>query len=54
MGDTNPSGKLQANWVRSVGQVNSGSVPWYQSVRGKWVANARGKSDPYDGRVCNG
>ena len=51
MGDINPSGKLQANWVRSVGQVNSGSVPWYQSVRGKWVANARGKSDPYDGRV---
>ena len=50
LGKVNPSGRLQANWPRSVGQVGSGSTPWYQSVRGKWVANARGKADP-DGRV---
>ena len=50
VGNFNPSGKLNANWPRSVGHVGSGSVPWYQSVRGKWVANARGESDA-DGRV---
>jgi hypothetical protein len=42
VGGFNPSGKLNANWPRTVGHVGSGSVPWYQSVRGKWVANARG------------
>lgn len=48
-GHTNPSGKLPSSWPRSVGQVGSGSTPWLQAVRGKWVSNHRGPQDP-DGR----
>eukprot|EP00040_Diaphanoeca_grandis_P039709 m.259858 g.259858 ORF g.259858 m.259858 type:complete len:782 (+) comp38816_c0_seq1:26-2371(+) len=49
MGKANPSGKLAQNWVRTVGQVGSGSTPWLQWRVGKWVANTRGVVDP-DGR----
>ena len=49
LGEVNPSGKLQANWPRSVGHVGSGSSPWLQSIRGKWVSNHRGSIDD-DGR----
>ena len=48
-GALTPSGKLQANWPRSVNQVGSGSTPFLQPITGKWVANARGVADP-DGR----
>jgi beta-glucosidase len=48
-GATNPSAKLAQSWPRVVGQVHSGSSPWLQTVRGKWVSNNRGKADA-DGR----
>ena len=50
MGDAENSGRLAQNWPKIVGDVNSGSSPWLQEVRGKWVANSRGKPDP-DGRI---
>eukprot|EP00750_Incisomonas_marina_P008546 INCI15511.2.p1 GENE.INCI15511.2~~INCI15511.2.p1 ORF type:complete len:720 (+),score=138.36 INCI15511.2:139-2298(+) len=48
-GEVVPSGKLVQSWPRSVGQVGSGSSPWLQAVRGKWVSNHRGEVDA-DGR----
>eukprot|EP00658_Telonema_sp_P-2_P041025 TRINITY_DN2933_c0_g1_i5.p1 TRINITY_DN2933_c0_g1~~TRINITY_DN2933_c0_g1_i5.p1 ORF type:complete len:328 (+),score=57.01 TRINITY_DN2933_c0_g1_i5:299-1282(+) len=48
-GKTNPSAKLSQSWPRTVGHVLSGSSPWLQRVRGKWLANKRGSQDP-DGR----
>ena len=49
-GETNPSGKLSQSWPRSVGEVGSGSTPWLQAVRGKWLANKQGSVDELDGR----
>jgi beta-glucosidase len=49
-GAVSPSGKLAQNWVRAVGQVNSGASPWLAEIRGKWVANAVGTPDQ-DGRI---
>eukprot|EP00117_Sycon_ciliatum_P020620 scpid42201/ scgid5928/ Periplasmic beta-glucosidase; Beta-D-glucoside glucohydrolase; Cellobiase; Gentiobiase; T-cell inhibitor len=49
LGDAEPTGRLAQSWPRNVGQVNSGSNPWLQQIRGKWLANARGDPDP-DGR----
>lgn len=51
-GEVNPSAKLSTSWPRSVGHVGSGSVPWLQEIKGKWVANKRGSADP-DGRRYN-
>ena len=48
-GAVSPSGKLAQSWPRSVGHVGSGSSPWLQAVRGKWIATAHGVTDP-DGR----
>ena len=52
-GTVNPSAKLTQSWPRTVGQVGSGSSPWQQTVRGKWLANAEGVQDP-DGRRYDG
>lgn len=48
-GKVNPSGKLAQSWPRTVGQIGGGALPWLQRVRGKWVANNKGCTDP-DGR----
>lgn len=48
-GKANPSAKLAQSWPRTVGHVLSGSSPWLQAVRGKWIANSRGAQDS-DGR----
>ncbi len=48
-GAVSPSGKLAQSWPRTVGHVGSGSSPWLQAVRGKWIANERGEVDA-DGR----
>lgn len=48
-GEISPSAKLSVSWPRTVGHVGSGSVPWLQEVKGKWVYNERGHVDP-DGR----
>lgn len=50
MGDVENSGRLAQHWPRSVGDVNSGSSPFLQEVRAKWVANERSTPD-LDGRV---
>ena len=50
MGDAENSGRLAQNWPRAVGHVNSGSSPWLQAIRGKWVSNSRSAADP-DGRI---
>ena len=49
LGVTNPSGRLTANWPRSVGHVHSGSTPFLQPRNGKWLQNTRGVLD-VDGR----
>jgi beta-glucosidase len=49
-GQVSPSAKLSLSWPRSVGQVGSGSSPWLQAVRGKWLANQKGDVDAGDGR----
>jgi beta-glucosidase len=49
LGAANPSGRLTANWPRSVGHVHSGSSPFLQPRNGKWLQNAVGTIDP-DGR----
>lgn len=51
-GRVNPSAKLSQSWPRAVGHVGSGSVPWLQEVKGKWIANKRGSMDE-DGRRYN-
>ena len=48
-GEVNPSAKLSHSWPRNVGHVGSGSVPWLQEIRGKWVSNSKGAVDE-DGR----
>ena len=48
-GEISPSAKLSVSWPRTVGHVGSGSVPWLQEVKGKWVYNERGHVDQ-DGR----
>ena len=48
-GRVSPSAKLAQSWPRNVGQVGSGSSPWLQTVKGKWIANKMGANDP-DGR----
>ena len=48
-GNVSPNAKLAQSWPRAVGQVGSGSSPFFQRVRGKWIANAKGAVDP-DGR----
>eukprot|EP00980_Cylindrotheca_fusiformis_P029370 scaffold23456_cov144-Cylindrotheca_fusiformis.AAC.4 len=48
-GTVNPSAKLSQSWPRTVGHVGSGSVPWLQEVKGKWISNNRGTMDE-DGR----
>eukprot|EP01084_Bolivina_argentea_P063282 115594_1 len=50
MGDAENSGRLAQNWPKITGDVNSGSSPWLQEIRGKWVANSRSSPD-LDGRV---
>ena len=49
-GEVVPSAKLSQSWPQNVGQVGSGSVPWLQEVRGKWVANSKGSVVDPDGR----
>ena len=49
-GRVSPSGKLAQSWPRSVGHIGSGSNPWLQRVRGKWLARQKGARDP-DGRA---
>ena len=49
-GKANPSAKLAQSWPRTVGHVHSGSTPWLQRVRGKWVANSKGCGYDSDGR----
>ena len=49
-GEVVPSAKLSLSWPRNVGQVGSGSIPWLQEVRGKWIANSKGNSPDHDGR----
>ena len=49
-GRANPSAKLAQSWPRTVGHVHSGSTPWLQRVRGKWVANGKGCNYDADGR----
>ena len=49
-GKANPSAKLAQSWPRTVGHVHSGSTPWLQRVRGKWVANSKGCDYDSDGR----
>ena len=41
LGEASPSGKLAASWPRSVGHIGSGSSPWLQMRRGKWLSNHR-------------
>ena len=48
-GTASPSGKLSHSWPRTVGHVHSGSTPWLQRVRGKWISNRKGALDT-DGR----
>ena len=50
MGDVQNSGRLAQNWPRSVGDINSGSSPWLQEIRGKWIANKKSTPD-LDGRI---
>ena len=50
MGDIENSGRLGQSWPKSVGDISSGSQPFLQTVRGKWVSNSRGTPD-YDGRI---
>lgn len=49
-GKANPSAKLAQSWPRTVGHVHSGSTPWLQRVRGKWVSNSKGCDYDTDGR----
>ena len=49
-GRANPSAKLAQSWPRTVGHVHSGSTPWLQRVRGKWVSNGKGCDYDGDGR----
>ena len=49
-GRANPSAKLAQSWPRTVGHVGSGSTPWLQRVRGKWVSNNKGCDYDSDGR----
>jgi beta-glucosidase len=51
-GQVSPSAKLSQSWPRAVGHVGSGSVPWLQEVKGKWISNKRGSMDE-DGRRYN-
>ena len=50
MGDIENTGRLGQSWPKSVGDIGSGSQPFLQSIRGKWVSNNRGNAD-YDGRI---
>jgi len=56
-GKVTPSAKLPISWPRTVGHVHSGSTPWLQRVRGKWLANGKGVVDQtgrrYDGYVSS-
>jgi hypothetical protein len=54
LGEVNPSGKLAASWPRSVGHIGSGSSPWLQMRRGKWIANHRWVVDVWMGEWGGG
>ena len=49
MGIKENSGRLGQSWPRNTGDILSGSSPFLQEIRGKWVANHQGPQD-LDGR----